>query len=234
MLRPLHAQDPPIRPFLPQDFRRSPPPAPVDSRVNCPSPRVVGGSVRLVPPARGAASISRTEPISSSPVRTPEPRGRCVRRAGGMLFELVAGLHVELAECLAEVVVDGVGADEQLRGDLSVGGTVGGEAGDLCFLRGEGIAGLDGPLARVLADGPEFDTGELDADAGAAERLDCLAIERLGGFSSVSSARGRASIPSAQSVPLAAVACESRLRQWRPGRRLRSAVSPPPAGHARR
>ena len=106
-----------------------------------------------------------------------------------MSFELVAGLHVELAECLAEVVVDGVGADEQLRGDLSVGGTVGGEAGDLCFLRGEGIAGLDGPLARVLAGGLELDADELDADAGAAERLDCLAIERLGGFSSVRSAR---------------------------------------------
>ena len=106
-----------------------------------------------------------------------------------MSFELVAGLHVELAECLAEVVVDGVGADEQLRGDLSVGGTVGGEAGDLCFLRGEGIAGLDGPFASVLAGRLELDADELDADAGAAERLDCLAIERLGGFSSVRSAR---------------------------------------------
>ena len=57
------------------------------------------------------------------------------------------------------MVVDGAGADEQLRGDLLVGGAVGGEARDLCFLGGEVIAGLDGPLAGVLAGRLEFDPG---------------------------------------------------------------------------
>ena len=78
-----------------------------------------------------------------------------------VLCELVAGLHSELAECLAEVVVDGVGADEQPRGDFSVGGTIGGEAGDLCFLGGQVIARLDGPFARVLAGRLELDPGAL-------------------------------------------------------------------------
>jgi hypothetical protein len=49
--------------------------------------------------------------------------------------ELGAGFHPELTKRLAEVVVDGAGADEQLRGDFLVGGTVGSEASDLCFLR---------------------------------------------------------------------------------------------------
>ena len=68
-----------------------------------------------------------------------------------MLFELVAGLDTELAERFAQVVVDGVGADEQLRGDLLVGRTVCGEARDLCLLGSQVVAGLDGPFAGVLA-----------------------------------------------------------------------------------
>jgi hypothetical protein len=42
--------------------------------------------------------------------------------------ELGAGFDPELAKCLAQVVVDGARADEQLRGDFLVGGTVGREA----------------------------------------------------------------------------------------------------------
>ena len=40
------------------------------------------------------------------------------------------------------MVVDGAGADEQLGGDFLVGGPVGSEAGDLCFLGGQVIARL--------------------------------------------------------------------------------------------
>jgi hypothetical protein len=65
----------------------------------------------------------------------------------------------ELAERLAEVVVDGAGADEELSGDLWVGRTVGREAGDLCFLGGKVVERLDGPFARVLAGRLEFDAG---------------------------------------------------------------------------
>ena len=78
-----------------------------------------------------------------------------------VLFELVAGLHPQLAERLAQVIVDGAGADEQLRGDLLVGGTVCREAGDLCFLGSQVIARLDGPLAGMLAGRLELDPGAL-------------------------------------------------------------------------
>ena len=82
-----------------------------------------------------------------------------------VLFELVAGPHSELAERFAEVVVDGAGADEQLGGDFLVGGSLGGEAGDLCFLGGQVVARLDRPFTGVL-------TGRLELGAGAfGERL---------------------------------------------------------------
>jgi hypothetical protein len=42
-----------------------------------------------------------------------------------------------------------------------VGGPFGGEAGDLCFLGGQVVAGLDGPFARVLAGRLELDSGAL-------------------------------------------------------------------------
>ena len=73
--------------------------------------------------------------------------------------ELGAGFDPELAKYLAQVIVDSAGADEQLGGDLLVGGTVGGEAGDLCFLWGQVVAGLDGPFAGVLAGRLELDPG---------------------------------------------------------------------------
>jgi hypothetical protein len=57
------------------------------------------------------------------------------------------------------VVVDGAGADEQLRGDFSVGGTVGRETGDLCFLGGQVVARLDGSFAGMLAGRLELDPG---------------------------------------------------------------------------
>src|SRR5690242_489907 len=78
-----------------------------------------------------------------------------------MLVELVAGLDSELAERFAEVVVDGAGADEQLGSDLLVRGTVGREAGDLCFLRRQVIARLDRPFAGVLAGRLELDSRTL-------------------------------------------------------------------------
>ena len=78
-----------------------------------------------------------------------------------VLFELVAGLDSELAKRLAEVVVDGARADEQLRGDLLVSQTVCREIRDLCFLGGQVVAGLDGPFARMLAGRLELDPGAL-------------------------------------------------------------------------
>ena len=68
--------------------------------------------------------------------------------------ELVARADVELGEDLAQVILDGAGADEQAGADLAVGETVTGEPGDLRFLGGELGAGLDGAFAGSCAGGP--------------------------------------------------------------------------------
>ena len=73
----------------------------------------------------------------------------------------MAGLHSQLAERLAQVVVDGARADEQLGRDFRVCGTVGGKAGDLRFLGGQVVTRLDGPFARVLAGRLQLDPGAL-------------------------------------------------------------------------
>src|SRR4029077_667331 len=70
---------------------------------------------------------------------------RCCALPGGERgSELAAGADAELGEDLAQVVGDGSGADEQLRGDLRVGRTFAGQAGDQRFLRSQGIWRLDG------------------------------------------------------------------------------------------
>ena len=52
--------------------------------------------------------------------------------------------HVELPVDLAQVVVNGGRAEEQLGGDIPVGGPGGGQPGDLSLLRGEARAVLAG------------------------------------------------------------------------------------------
>ena len=61
--------------------------------------------------------------------------------------ELTPRGDAELAEYFPEVVVDGVGAEVELGGDLRVGRACGGQPGHLCFLWGEAVAvpgGLSG------------------------------------------------------------------------------------------
>src|SRR5690348_7005257 len=74
---------------------------------------------------------------------------RGVRLGGERAGELAARADAELGEDLPQVVGDGGGADEQLRGDLRVGGAVAGQAGDQRFLCGQGIWRLDGVLPGV-------------------------------------------------------------------------------------
>jgi len=63
---------------------------------------------------------------------------RCCALPGGKRgSKLAAGADAELGEDFPQVVGDGGGANEQLRGDLRVGGTVAGQAGDQRFLRGK-------------------------------------------------------------------------------------------------
>jgi len=66
------------------------------------------------------------------------------------VHELCAPFDVELAECLAKVVVDRVRADEQLSGDLSVGATFRREASDVRLLRSELVSRIRAPPPGML------------------------------------------------------------------------------------
>jgi hypothetical protein len=69
----------------------------------------------------------------------------------------------ELGEDLAQVVLDGVGTDEQPGADLRVGQTIVGQPRDLAFLGGQLLAGRGGSLGGALAGGlpgrPQFAAG---------------------------------------------------------------------------
>jgi hypothetical protein len=79
--------------------------------------------------------------------------------------KLVARADAELGEYLPQVVGDGVRADEQPRGDLGVGGTLGGQPGDLGF-RGQGIGCPGGAFGGVPADRAQLDPGPFGEGLG--------------------------------------------------------------------
>ena len=58
--------------------------------------------------------------------------------------ELTSGRDAEFAEHLSQVIIDGVGAEVELGGDLGVGRTNRGQAGYVFFLRREMGIGFDG------------------------------------------------------------------------------------------
>src|SRR3954471_8273077 len=87
--------------------------------------------------------------------------------AGRHAAELVARGDVELQEDLAQVVLHGTGADEQLSADLGVGETFLGEPSDLRLLRREDAARLFGALSRRLSRGEKLATGTLREALGA-------------------------------------------------------------------
>src|SRR5690348_13286240 len=73
--------------------------------------------------------------------------------SGGALAEVFAGGDAEFGEHVAQVPLDGAGADEQVGGDLLVGVPVAGQLGDLGFLGGEVGEGLDCAFAHRFAGG---------------------------------------------------------------------------------
>src|SRR3954471_2751816 len=85
--------------------------------------------------------------------------GERVGRFRERAAELPTGVDVELAEDLAQVVLDGAGADEQLGADLGVGVAVAGQACDLDLLGRQHVAGLGGDTARRLAGGQQLAAG---------------------------------------------------------------------------
>src|SRR3954453_7609872 len=77
------------------------------------------------------------------------------------VVELTARTDAELGEHVAQVPLNGAGADEQLRADLGIRAPIARQAGDLRLLRGELVAGLHRTLADRLARGQQLAAGAL-------------------------------------------------------------------------
>src|SRR6478672_12701110 len=75
------------------------------------------------------------------------------------LRELRPRLRAQLAERLAQVVLDGARADEQLSGDLPIGVSVRRKARDLRLLGRELVERVHGPLAGPLTGGQQLAFG---------------------------------------------------------------------------
>ena len=111
--------------------------------------------------------------MSRSRSRTCVPKSYGLAGEGSVWFcgecggELAAGADAERGEHLAQVVGDGRRADVQLRGDLGIGGTVAGQAGDMCFACGQSISGLRGAFGCALASRAELGPGPFGKRPGA-------------------------------------------------------------------
>src|ERR1700685_1209193 len=125
-------------------------------------------------PSRAAQRLGTGLPwwLCPGPLKTPHVVGK--RRS-----ELIAGADAELGEDLAQVVGDGGGADEQLGGDLRVGGAVAGQAGDERFLRGQDIGRLGSLLPGLPAGRPQLDAGPFGTRRGADRVEDLLRAAEL-------------------------------------------------------
>ena len=75
--------------------------------------------------------------------------------------------NTEFPVKLVHVVVNSGRAEEHLGGNVSVGGSVDGQPGDLSFLRGQLPTGLVGAFHGVLAGGGQLGAGSLGEAAGA-------------------------------------------------------------------
>ena len=84
-----------------------------------PSFRGVGERIAAIPGIDGILAARRGWSHPGNPWSAP-PVTRPRSLAAKPVRELRPRLHAELAEHLAQVVLDGAGADEQLRGDLAV------------------------------------------------------------------------------------------------------------------
>jgi hypothetical protein len=93
--------------------------------------------------------------------------GGVVGDSSKRVTELLAPADVELREDLAQVVLDGAWADEELGADLRVRLSVARHAGDLCLLRSENVEGVRGAPGHVFSGGRQFATGALGERFGA-------------------------------------------------------------------
>src|SRR5271165_4038585 len=120
---------------------------------------------------RAAGRIAVSGNCDLSATAAPGPRGHVVTfgsaTVGHDAGELGAGGHAGLPVHLAQVVVDGGGAQEQLPGDVPVALALADQPGDLRLLRRELGFGLGGPLAGAFAGGQQLDPGPFGERPGA-------------------------------------------------------------------
>ena len=102
-----------------------------------------------------------------------------VSLCGQCAGELAAGADAELGEYLPEVVGDGRRADEQLRGDLGIRGTLAGQAGDVRFPGGKHVPGLRGLLGGALASRAQLGSCPLGERPGAGRDEDLVRGAKL-------------------------------------------------------
>src|SRR6266516_6336147 len=86
---------------------------------------------------------------------------------GEGVVEVPAGGDAQFGEHLAEVPLNGAGADEQFRADLGVGASVAGQPDDVLLLRGELAVRVDLAFADLLAGGEQFAARAFGEGAGA-------------------------------------------------------------------
>ena len=99
----------------------------------------------------------------------PATWGRVQSGSGERLGELAAGGDAQRGEHLPQVVGDRGGADVQLRGNIGIGGTTAGQAGDMCFACGQSISGLRGAFGCALASRAELGPGPFGKPPAPAE-----------------------------------------------------------------
>src|SRR5689334_12869893 len=114
------------------------------------APVVSRPSVYLLPQSVGEGS---------APCAKAMTRMFCSASTGDASAEAFAGGDAELGEHVAQVPLDGAGADEQLGGDLLVGLPVPGQPGDLDFLGREVGEGLGRALAHGFPGGQQLAAG---------------------------------------------------------------------------
>ena len=102
----------------------------------------------VVTDCRAVARRSETDGATSAP--PPGPTGAPRWDYDSRSASCVRRLDAQLAERLAQVVLDGAGADEQPSRDRSVGLPLCGKASDLRLLRGQLVQRVHGPPAGTL------------------------------------------------------------------------------------
>ena len=103
-----------------------------------------------------ARAMRNITPYLRSSLGVQQSRAGLKVQAAQRVCQFPAGIDAQLGEDFAQMPLDGAVAEEQLLADLGVGEAFVSQAGDLRFLRCEGIIRVGGALAHRLAGGQQF------------------------------------------------------------------------------